>query len=691
MNLPTPDLSVVLVARNSGECLRASVDSIFAEVERTGLQTEVIVVDNASSDDGLASLDGLTQKVQVLRNKRNRGFGAASNQGFRLSSAPRVLLLNPDARLGPGALESLAATMDADPDVALAAPALFLESGQRQDSPRRFYNLRSLLARRTPFGRTPSGRRALEEHVPSDDLLPQGGGAVDWVTGAAMLLDRHSVPERGPFDERYFLYFEDVDLCRRLGVSGRKVAFQPEAAVHHSFGAASQRQVPWNPLLWQHLLSGLLYLGRWSGRWWAVRWWRRSLSALASLTCLTLVLYGIATLVLGAVIAAPTALLGACLLPLHRSPSVGRSPLPGLLRTAIGLLVAGGASLVFLEGTLPPEAIPALLLWALGATGAVRLVVLGQRQLRSFLARLGIGHRTCLIAGDSRSARVLAASLRDQPAEGIHVLGFVPLDEDAERGPSPSLGRWNEVVDAATRLRADAVLLCGSADQLARMTSEVHDLRQAGVDLSFVLMGNEELLQPEEPDQLAGHALLRLGAAAGGRLGRALRRSTEVLAAGIGCLLLLPLLPPVLLLSAIACRRSPLLRSVRLGRNMVPFEMLRLRTGPTPGGDSGGGLLGAFLRRAHLDELPQLINVLLGDMSLVGPRPVDKRVAQQLAPWERARFSVRPGITGVWQLDRLRRWRLEQMIASDLLYILRWSPLLDIRILVQTLFGRRNP
>ena len=101
--------------------------------------------------------------------------------------------------------------------------------------------------------------------------------------------------------------------------------------------------------------------------------------------------------------------------------------------------------------------------------------------------------------------------------------------------------------------------------------------------------------------------------------------------------------------------------------------------------------MGALLRRWHLDELPQLWNVARGQMRLVGPRPVPQQVAEALQPHERARFAVKPGITGMWQLDRLRRWRLDQMITSDLLYLLRWSPALDVRILAETLLGRRHP
>ena len=656
------DLTTIVVAHDSGPQLAACLASVRREVEVLGLEAEFIVVDNASRDGAPQSLADVT----LLRNERNRGFGAAANQGFVAGSARHVLLLNPDAELADGALAPLLAAVDAG--AALAAPALVLPDGSQQESPRRFYDLAAVAARRTPFGRTRTGRDAAARHTDTP-----ARGPVDWVTGAAMLLDRDAVPGAGPFDERYFLYFEDVDLCRRLRAEGREVVFEPDARVLHRFGAGSRRQVPWNPLLWHHLQSGARYAHRWSARRWAARWWRgpavHGLGLLLTAAFLTLLagVFGLAQ--------APLVGAGAALITILRPPRiVGRRPLNSPLfdATALTLLALTVAPLT--------TALP----FALVSAAALRAWARSKDVLRR-----SSRDRTVLLAGDPEPASAIERALRDDPGERLVVSGFVPLDPTAPDGPTPRLRGWNEVESIARDLRVDAVLLAGSPDSLARMAGGVAALRRAGVECSYVLTGPQELLQGERPDALAGLPMLALGAGAESRIAERLVRSAEWVASALGLLVLLPLTPLLLALAALASRERPLHRVPRVGRHERPFGMWRLRSGPD--GESGGGALGRFLRRSHLDELPQLLNVLVGEMRLVGPRPVPPGVAERLEPHERARFAVPPGISGMWQLDRLRRWRLEQMITSDLLYLLRWSPRLDARILLETLLGRRTP
>jgi len=690
MNTNPPKVSAILVARNSGTDLRACVHSILEEGHRADLATEIIVVDNASSDGAVEQLKREFGAVSVLRNDSNLGFGAAANQGFRQSKGQHILLINPDARLLKGSLSRLKGTLDDHPTAAIAAPTLVLDDGALQESPRSFYNLPALLARRTLYGRTRAGQAALAEHAPSIQL-GEGPTTVDWVTGAAMLVRRDAMSAQGPFDERYFLYFEDVDLCRRMQATEHNVLFTPQARVAHRFGGASRTQVPWNPLLWQHALSGLLYLERWHAGWWTLRS-ARTLARTASLATLRAgLLWAIATITLAPTQAIPTVLLATLLVPLRSRRGPGRRPLASITALAAALSAAGAVPALWTDGQLSGPLLREIGLWCLAGVPAVRLLDASLRRLRAVAARRGLGHQACLLAGDPKEAARVAQNLKEQPEEGLHVAGFVPLDTTIPGGPEPRLEQWKDVAPLAARLRVDTVLLCGSATQLSQMTEGVVQLRDLGIDPAFVLTDTDELLQSETPPELAGRPLLPLGSGLGSQFGRKVAEGAERVLACLGLLLLLPVTPLLLGAASLVSSGAPLLKTKRMGMGETTFDMFRLRSGPSESGDQDGGWVGHLLRWTHADELPQLINVVRGDMALVGPRPVAPEVAADLESWQRARFTVRPGITGVWQLDRLRRWRLEQMITSDLLYVLRRSPTMDLRLLLQTFLGRRNP
>jgi len=660
-----PEITAVVVAHNSGPDLARCVASIRREADACGLQAEIVVVDNASRDGAARALDGVT----LLANEQNRGFGTAANQGFRHARGRHVLFLNPDAALRPGSLRQLRETLDGS-DAALVAPRLVLPSGEDQDNPRRFYDAAAVVGQRIPL---PGLGPAVQRHLLADRDLSHAQ-PVDWVTGAAMLADRAALPARGPFDERFFLYFEDVDLCRRLAATGRTVVYDPQAVVDHRHGAGSRRPVPWNPLLWRHLQSAGLYALRWTSGWWSTLPARSVGSAVVALLGRTALLFAVVTPLGLPWVVAPVA---AALTGSRPPRRVTAAPLPGVPRTAAALGVVGIAA--------GPWAAAA----AFAGLGAIALHIArrGLRAARPARRAMGLGHTTVLLAGDAEAASLVEDRLVDSD-EPVSVAGFVPLDPLAVAGPTPRLPAWDVVAAAAADLRAEAVLIAGSADDLARMAAGVDALRSLGVESAFVLTGPTELLQPDSPDRLAGLPVLPLGAGAEAPALRALSTGLGRLAAAAGVLALLPLAPPLLLAARLASGHSPLLALARVGRD-GPFRMWKLSTGPD--GESGGGWLGRALRRTHADELPQLVNVLRGEMALVGPRPVAPDVAAALNPGEQARFAVLPGITGMWQLDRLRRWRLDEMIVSDLLYVLRWSPALDLRILAETLLGRRTP
>jgi GT2 family glycosyltransferase len=223
-------LSVVIVNYRSGELLNACLEALFHDVESK--DCEVFVVNNDCAAD-LASVQTLRKPgVRTIQNGGNVGFGAAANIGFKESKGEFLLLLNPDVVARPGAVRLLLEAMQSRPDVGIALPQLRNPDDSLQYSCRRFYTWSALWMRRGPWRRRlashPSVRRHLMQEWDHASLTE-----VDWGLGAAMLVRRQAVPGAQLFDKRFFLYFEDVDLCWRLHRAGWKVVYNPAAVMTH--------------------------------------------------------------------------------------------------------------------------------------------------------------------------------------------------------------------------------------------------------------------------------------------------------------------------------------------------------------------------------------------------------------------------------------------------------------------------
>ncbi len=223
-------LSVVIVNYRSGELLNACLDALYHHAGTN--RFEVIVVNNDRAAD-LDSVRGLNNPgVKVVQNASNLGFGTAANIGFRESNGEFLLLLNPDITVQPGALESLLKTMESRADVGIALPQLRNPDGTLQFSCRRFYTWKTLWMRRGPWRRRLASHPTIQRHL-MQDWDHASVADVDWGLGAAMLVRKRALPAGQLFDERFFLYFEDVDLCLRLHRSGWKVAYNPTAVMTH--------------------------------------------------------------------------------------------------------------------------------------------------------------------------------------------------------------------------------------------------------------------------------------------------------------------------------------------------------------------------------------------------------------------------------------------------------------------------
>jgi len=240
MTAPT----AVVVNHDAGDVLRTCVASLRAE----GV-AHVVVVDNASTDGSLEALVAEDPTVVLVRTGANLGYGSGVNRGLAATEGEYVLVTNPDVAMHGGALVRLRLVLDADPTIAIAGPGVREPDGSRYPSARRFPSLtdaagHALLGQLWPENRF--SRRYRMAEIQTAVTTP-----VDWVSGACFLARRDALEELGGFDEGYFMYAEDVDLCWRAHRAGWGVAFVPEAEVTHLQGVSTARR-PYRMLLAHH-------------------------------------------------------------------------------------------------------------------------------------------------------------------------------------------------------------------------------------------------------------------------------------------------------------------------------------------------------------------------------------------------------------------------------------------------------
>lgn len=236
-----PALSAILVNYNAGDELRRALQSIADEMH--GRSWEAVVVDNASVDDSRLIVAEFAPMVSLVANSENVGFARAVNQGLSLTAATRVLIMNPDCRLVAGAIATLNAELDAHEFCAIVGPRILNPDGSVQGSARGDPDmLTGLFGRTGPLGRLMPWAGIARRNVVSDAAIRSGHPSVvvDWLSGACILTRRDALAKVNGFDERYFLYWEDADLCRRLRAAGYHVRFVPGATAIHRVGHSSR-------------------------------------------------------------------------------------------------------------------------------------------------------------------------------------------------------------------------------------------------------------------------------------------------------------------------------------------------------------------------------------------------------------------------------------------------------------------
>ncbi len=238
-------VAAVVVNYESGPALARCAAGLLAE----GV-ADLVVVDNGSSDGSVAALRDTAPDAEVVVTGSNLGYGSAANRGVAATDHPAVLVCNSDVVVAPGALVALAAALDAEPRRALVGPLVRTAEGDRYPSARRFPSMVDAAGHATIGMFTPRNRFTRAYH--QADL--QAGSAtvdVDWVSGACFLVRRAAFEQVGGFDEAYFMYAEDVDLCWRLGRAGWTVGYAPAAEVTHLQGISTDRH-PYRMIVEHH-------------------------------------------------------------------------------------------------------------------------------------------------------------------------------------------------------------------------------------------------------------------------------------------------------------------------------------------------------------------------------------------------------------------------------------------------------
>jgi exopolysaccharide biosynthesis polyprenyl glycosylphosphotransferase len=329
------------------------------------------------------------------------------------------------------------------------------------------------------------------------------------------------------------------------------------------------------------------------------------------------------------------------------------------------------------------------------------------------IARHATVSERCVLIGDAAVAARLQAKLADCPNVKATFVGRIPLDAAPDSVGARVLGTPEDVAEVVVEHDIHRVIVAGDAGEHQRVLEAIQAAKALGVRVSVVPRMFDVVGSSVAFDYLDGLTLLGVRRFGLSPASRAVKRAFDVVGSTLGIVFLSPLLLTIAAMIKLTSPGPVLFRQTRVGRGGHPFQMLKFRT-MHDGADAqkpelsslneADGLFkiaddpritpgGRLLRRTALDELPQLFNVLRGQMSLVGPRPLVLEEDRLIQGWYRRRLSLTPGMTGDWQVFGAARIPLREMVTIDYLYVSNWSLWSDIKILLRTIpfvVGRRG-
>ncbi len=352
-------------------------------------------------------------------------------------------------------------------------------------------------------------------------------------------------------------------------------------------------------------------------------------------------------------------------------------------------------------------------LWILIMVVLATLLILSRmvfvRLIARFVRLRGYNYRAILIVGTNETAQNIAASIERHRFWGYKILGFITERDETRRrqiGRYPVLGPIAEIPNIVERQVVDEVFFALDRRRLNLLEDLLLSLEEQGVRTRITLNLFPHARAKVEVGTLDGLPMMTYSTTPTNELLLLSKRLTDIGISAVLLALALPLMLLVALLIKVGSRGAVLFHQTRCGLNGRLFTLYKFRTmvdnaeqrrqelahlnemrGPAfkLRKDPRVTRLGRFLRKFSLDELPQLWNVLKGDMSLVGPRPPVPDEVAEYKRWQRRRLSMRPGLTCLWQVSGRNEVDFNEWMKLDLEYIDSWSPLLDLRILARTI------
>ncbi len=686
-------VSVIICHYRTPDLLRGCLTSLMPDARTRDI--ELLVVDNASEELRPDWLSAEFPQVRFLPQSRNLGYSRAINLGMSEATGEYFLVLNPDIVMKPGAIEALLDAGRRHPDAGIIAPKLLNPDGSLQYSCRRFYDFKTFVYRRTPLGRLRPNAPVIRRHLMLD-YDHREARVVDWVLGGAMLVRREAVDEVGGMDERFFLYFEDVDWCYRMHRRGWRILYLPEAELIHHHRRESARK-PLGKSFLSHLMSVVRFYEKWSLLLYLLKTQRdtfgRVLRLLADIVGVNLgflTAYAI-RLGLGEVFHRPVFALSTYFKfwLFGNALAVGTFYILGFYRRERGFdwvdrlfLVMRGTAIVtvvmmattFLLYTQRYSRFMVTLYWPL-----MTCFVWFGRQAISWIGASVRGQRLDLprvaVVGEDQAVEAVRREIAERGDVGFEPLympRFAPRFRDAD---SSDPERDDRFLDLVRDERIASVYFVSPGPDRERIVRLIPRLAQSGV-AARIRPEFAPVLHPDaRVENVAGSWVVALDVRTRWRAGGAGKRLFDIAAACAWLVLGAAFNGVYVAARWLAGNRPIFTTEERIGLMGAPIRYRLYR--PRPRGN--------ILQVVLLDHYPRVFSILRGTLSFVGVYPYRREEFDRLPEDLRAvSLHAKPGLTGLWWFFRGAGLTPERLRAMDVEYVQSWSFTYDMKTLLRS-------